>query len=218
MKTRFVLISVLTVGILMLAISYLLVPSMGPNLAIHWNAEGVADSYGTPFTALYLIPLMTMALSIMLMFIPGIDPLKVNIATFRSQYNVFVIFFAGFMYYVHGLSLAWNLGLRFSMNAMLAPAMGLFFIIAGMLLLKAKRNYFIGIRTPWTLASDIVWEKTHQMGGRLFIASGVLTLACILYPSATPFVLLVTAIGSALISIVYSYLEFRKIEKRTPTG
>lgn len=193
-------------------------PSMEANLAMHWNTEGEADSFGTPFEALYLLPLMTIGLSLILLFIPAIDPLKANIAMFRSEYHAFVLFFAGFMYYVHGLTLAWNLGYSFSMNAMLTPAIGLFFMLTGMVLLKAKRNYFIGIRTPWTLANDVVWEKTHQMGGRLFIASGILTLACIIYPAATPFVLLVTAIGAALISIIYSYFEYRKIEKNTPVS
>ena len=213
MKTSFVVITVLLAGILLLIAGYQLAPSMATPLATHWNAAGEADGFGSQFAAVYFLPLLTMALSLLIMFVPAVDPLKANVTAFRSEYNVFVLFFATFMYYVHGLSLAWNLGLRFSMNAMLTPAIGLFFVLAGMLLLKARRNYFIGIRTPWTLANDTVWDKTHQMGGRLFIASGVLTTACVIFPAAAPVVLMVTILGAALITIVYSYLEYRKIEK-----
>jgi uncharacterized membrane protein len=119
------------------------------------------------------------------------------------------------MYYVHSLGLAWNIGLHFSMNTLLIPALGVFFILTGMMMRKAKRNFFIGIRTPWTLANDVVWDKTHQLGGKLFIASGLLTAASIIYPPSVVWVLLVTAIGSAIISTVYSYLVFRKLENTT---
>jgi uncharacterized membrane protein len=215
MKTRTVVISIMLVGALLIIGSYVIGQNLGPNLATHWNAAGEADGYGSTFMALYFLPLLTMVMSLLILFIPGIDPLKANVAKFRPEYNLFVLGFAGFMYYVHGLSMAWNMGAKFSMNAMLAPAFGLFFILTGMIIKKAKRNYFIGIKTPWTLANDTVWEKTHQLGGNLFIASGVLTIACLLYPPATSMVLLVTALGAAFISVVYSYLEFRKIEKTT---
>jgi uncharacterized membrane protein len=214
MKTKTVLMIIMLAGILLMAGGYFMGQNMGPNLATHWNAAGEADGYGTTFMALYFLPVITMGLSLLILFVPGIDPLKANIATFRSEYNIFVLGFAGFMYYIHGLSLAWNLGAKFSMNAMMAPAFGLFFILVGLVLKKAKRNYFIGIKTPWTLANDTVWEKTHKLGSKLFMASGVLTIACVLYPPATSFVLLVTALGAALITVVYSYFEFRNIEKK----
>jgi uncharacterized membrane protein len=214
MKTRTVLISIMLAGVLLLLCGYVMGQSMGPNMATHWNAAGEADGYGTTFMALYFLPLLTMALSLLIIFIPAIDPLKANVAAFRSEYNLFVLVFAGFMYYIHGLSVAWNLGWKFSMNAMMAPAFGVLFIITGMVISKAKRNFFIGIKTPWTLSNDTVWEKTHRLGGRLFIASGILTAACVFYPLATTYVLLVTALGAALITEVYSYLEFRRIEKK----
>jgi uncharacterized membrane protein len=215
MKTKTVIISIMLVGALLVIGSYVIGQNLGPNLATHWNAAGEADGYGTSFMALYFLPVLTMLMSLLILFVPGIDPLKANVAKFRPEYNLFVFGFAAFMYYVHGLSMAWNMGAKFSMNAMLAPAFGLFFILTGMIIKKAKRNYFIGIKTPWTLANDTVWEKTHQLGGNLFMASGVLTIACLLYPPATSMVLLVTALGAAFISVVYSYLEFRKIEKTT---
>jgi uncharacterized membrane protein len=122
------------------------------------------------------------------------------------------------MYYIYSLSLAWNLGWHFSMNAAIAPAFGLFFILTGMMVRKAKRNFFIGIRTPWTLANDVVWDKTHQLGGKLFIGAGLLTAATVFYPSISMTVLMVTVIGAAVISLVYSYVEFKRIENQSSTN
>ena len=212
MKTKTVLYSVIIFGIILMAASALLGRQMGASLATHWNAAGEADKYGSTFMGLYFMPVLTMFLTVLLLFVPGIDPLKANIEKFRPDYNLFVLVFAGFMYFVHSLTLAWNIGLRFSMNALLTPAFGVFFILTGMMVRKAKRNFFIGIRTPWTLANDEVWDKTHQLGGKLFIASGLITAATIFYPAVSMWVLLITAVGSAIVATVYSYVEFRKIE------
>lgn len=212
MKTKTVLIYVVVAGIILMIAGALLSNQMGARLATHWNAAGEANGYGSTFMGLYFLPVLTMVLTGLILFVPGIDPLKINIEKFRYEYNLFVLFFAGFMYYVHSLTLAWNIGLHFSMNALLTPALGVFFILTGMMIRKAKRNFFIGIRTPWTLTNDEVWDKTHRLGGKLFIASGLLTVATVFYPAVAIWVLLITAIGSAIIATVYSYLEFRKVE------
>jgi uncharacterized membrane protein len=191
---------------------------MGEKLATHWNAAGEVDGYGSTFMGLYFLPILTMGISLLLVFLPGIDPMKANIETFRSDYNRFILVFAGFMYYIYSLSLAWNLGWHFSMNAAIAPAFGLFFVLTGMMVRKAKRNFFIGIRTPWTLANDVVWDKTHQLGGKLFIGAGLLTAATVFYPSISMTVLMVTVIGAAVISLVYSYVEFKRIENQSSTN
>lgn len=212
MKSKNVFFVVLIVGIVLMTASKLLSNQMGASLATHWNAAGEADGYGSSFMGLYFLPILIILMTALILAIPNIDPLKANIETFKSDYHLFVYSFAGFMYYVYSLTLLWNLGVHFSMNALLTPAFGLFFILTGRMMMKAKRNFFIGIRTPWTLANDEVWRKTHQLGGKLFIISGILTAATVLYPPAAMYVLLVTSLLSAFIAYIYSYLEFRNIE------
>ncbi len=213
MKTRTLITIILVVGVLMMGIGYMLIGNTGETLATHWNAAGEADGYGSVFMAMYFLPLLTMAMSIMLVVIPKLDPLKANVEKFRREYNILIATFATFMYYIQGLTLAWNFGIKFSMTGLMSPGFGLLFIVTGIVLRKAKRNYFIGIRTPWTLSNDTVWEKTHELGGWLFITSGILTTLCVFIPGASIFVLLVSAIGASLITMVYSFLEFKKIEK-----
>jgi uncharacterized membrane protein len=84
----------------------------------------------------------------------------------------------------------------------------------GFMLRKAKRNYFIGIRTPWTLANDVVWDKTHSLGSKLFIAAGFLTFLGIAFPQKTFAILMVSILGATLITVVYSYIIFRQEEKK----
>ncbi len=215
MKTRTLIIVIMVTGVLVMGAGYLLSGNMGDALATHWNAAGEADGYGSVFMALYFLPLLTMAMSAIIAVTPMLDPLKANVEKFRREYNIFIAVFAAFMFYLQGLTLAWNIGLKFSMTAMMSPGFGLLFVVTGMVLRKARRNYFIGFKTPWALANDTVWDKTHELGGQLFIASGILTTLCVFVPEASIFVLLVTAIGASLITTVYSYMEFRKIEKST---
>jgi uncharacterized membrane protein len=92
---------------------------------------------------------------------------------------------------------------------MLPPLGGLFWY-TGALLEATKRNYFIGIRTPWTLSSDAVWDKTHVLGGKLFKASGILTALSACIPTWGFFILLGTILGSTIATTVYSYIMFKK--------
>jgi uncharacterized membrane protein len=215
MKTNTVLFIVVVIGVVILIAVGLLGARMEGPIANHWNAAGEADGYGTTFSGLYFLPLLTMGLTIFLMVMPSIDPLKANVESFRPNYNIFVLTFAGFMYYIHSLTIAWNLGFKFQMNVMMAPAFGILFIVVGWLVKKAKRNFFIGIRTPWTLSNDIVWEKTHRLGGTLFMISGILITGSAALPFATMWILLGSAIGGAVISVVYSYIVFRQLEQKS---
>jgi uncharacterized membrane protein len=94
----------------------------------------------------------------------------------------FTVILIGFLFYLYLLMILWNIGMRFQMPQLLAPAFGILFYYAGVLTEKAKRNWFIGIRTPWTLSSEEVWERTHRIGGKLFKIAGVITLLGIVLP------------------------------------
>jgi len=184
-------------------------------MASHWNETDQVDGYMGKFWGTFLLPGMMIGLTLLFLAIPSIDPLKKNIADFRGWFNLFIVLFNLFMAFVHGLTLAWNLGhTGIRMSVAMLPAMGLLFILIGLMIRKAKRNYFIGIRTPWTLANDVVWEKTHRLGSKLFIAAGILTLLSLLFPDKTFVILMVSILGASLIAVVYSYLVFRQEEKK----
>lgn len=180
-------------------------------MASHWDANDQVDGYMSRFWGVFLMPIVTLGMLALFLVIPGIDPLKANIAQFRETFNLFITFIVGFMLYVHALTLLWNLGYTsLGIGQSMLPAMGLLFILIGSLLRKAKRNFFIGIRTPWTLSSDTVWDKTHQLGAVLFTASGVLAVIGGFIGGVTAFwMLFIPLIGSALFLVMYSYVLYR---------
>jgi len=184
-------------------------------MASHWNVNDEVDGYMSKTWGVFMMPLITLGLFGLFLVIPSIDPLKANIAKFRQTFNLFIVLIIAFMFYIHGLTLAWSLGYtNFKMSVSMLPAIGLLFIFIGYMLRKAKRNFFIGIRTPWTLSSDTVWDKTHQLGAILFMVSGVIALIGSFFGGMTAFWLLFApSIGSTIFLLVYSYVLYQRETK-----
>lgn len=211
-KTTFIIIVSLSL-VLMAAGSLVHAQTGGGKYATHWNAQGQADGYSSAFAAIYLMPLILLGTAILILFLPYLDPMRKNVAEFRPQINRFALIMAGFLAYLYLLTLAWNAGLSFSMNRLLVPAYAVLMYTAGALIGQAKRNYFVGIRTPWTLANDQVWDKTHRLGARLFKGAALVTLLGAVFPNQAVVFLIVPILFVTGYVMLYSYLEFRRIER-----
>jgi uncharacterized membrane protein len=213
MNTKWTIILVtifIAVGLLASALAY---PSLPVQMASHWDATGEVNGYMPKLAAVLILPGLLILLLGLLMFMPLIDPLRANIAKFRPQYNLIIVFLGGFFLYLHILTLLWNLGHEIPIGGALAPAMGILFFGIGILLKSAKPNWTFGIRTPWTLSNPVVWDRTHALGSTVFKISGVLITLGVLLPEYGV-LLLVAIVGLASLGlVVYSYLEYRKIEK-----
>ncbi len=186
---------------------------MTDRLAVHWNVQGQADGYGSAFTAIYLFPLIILAAGVLVMALPNLDPLRANVLGFRDSLYKFILAFSLYMGYVYLLTLAWNLGLRFDMNRLLPPAFALLFWMAGSLMARAKRNFFIGIRTPWTLSNDLVWDRTHARGAVAFKACALVCLLGLLLPAYALVFLLVPLLIVTSYLVIYTYLEYRRVTR-----
>lgn len=184
-------------------------------MASHWGPSDQVDGYMSKFWGVFMMPLMTLGMMVLFLVIPNIDPLKANIAQFRDTFNLFITLIVAFMLYIYALTLRWNLGYTdFGMSKAMLPAMGILFFFIGYMLRKAKRNFFIGIRTPWTLSSDRVWDETHRVGSVLFMISGVFAFVGSFFGGMTAFwFLFVPIIGSTLITLVYSYMLYQRESK-----
>lgn len=215
MTTRTTTIIVLILIAVAVLAGLLLWNQLPDQMASHWNVNDQVDGYMPKFWGVFMVPLMTLGMFLLFLVIPSIDPLKANIAKFREAFNLFIVLIVAFMLYIHALTLAWSLGYTgFRMSTSMLPAMGLLFIFIGFMLRKAKRNFFIGIRTPWTLSNDVVWDKTHQLGAVLFMASGVLAFVGGIFGGQAAFWLLfVPLIGSTLFLLVYSYVLYQRETK-----
>ena len=212
MNTRLTTIIVLVLVLAATIAGLTLWNRLPDQMASHWNVYDQVDGYMSKFWGVFLMPLISLGMFLLFLVIPNIDPLKANIAQFRDAFNLFIVLIVGFMVYVYALTLLWNLGYtNFGLGKAMMPALGVLFIFVGYMLRKAKRNFFIGIRTPWTLSSDRVWDETHRIGAILFTISGVLALLGSFIGGITAFVMLMVPIlGSAIFLVIYSYILYQR--------
>jgi uncharacterized membrane protein len=185
-------------------------PDMPARMASHWNAQGEVDGYMSRFWGVFLLPFIFVGLGLLFAAIPRIDPLKENIEQFRRYYDGFIILFFIFLLSIYLQVILWNIGIEISPNITFPIGVGILFYYVGILLGHAKRNWFIGIRTPWTLSNDMVWERTHQRGAKLFKIAGIVAFAGIFFQNYAVWFILVPIISVATYTIIYSYIEYQK--------
>lgn len=185
--------------------------SVPDQIPIHWNAAGEVDGYGGRFSGLLLLPLIALGLYLLLRYIPRIDPARANYENFARTYLtiriVFLVYMA-FIYFIMNLAIANEENV--AVDKFIIGAIAVMFLILGGAMGKFRPNWFVGIRTPWTLSSKRSWVKTHRAGGWVFIASGVAMLAAAFVDGELAIyvmlgVLLVGIIGL----VVYSYVVWR---------
>lgn len=210
---RIAYIAVLAIVIASFAVAAYAYPQVPDMVPSHWNAAGEVDGYMARFWGLFLMPIILVPILLLFIAIPRIDPLRKNVDKFRSYFDGFIIVFSAFMLYIQLLVTAWAMGHTFLMVVAIMPAFALLFFYIGIMMEKSKRNWFIGIRTPWTLSDDTVWEKTHRLGGKMFKAAALMSLIGLAAGDYAIWFLLVPIMVAAFYPMVYSYFEYRKRHK-----
>jgi uncharacterized membrane protein len=162
--------------------------------------------------ALAFMPALAALLLVLFAVIPRIDPLGENITEFRPIYDWFVVVFTGYLAAVHAGIVVFNLGYAFDFTLFVLAGIAFLFYYIGILLTEVERNWFIGIRTPWTLSSPEVWDRTHELGSRLFKLTALVTLVGLYFDEYAVFFLLVPTLLTAGITMVYSYYLYQQIE------
>lgn len=197
------------------AIGIYMAPNMPDRVPTHWNIRGEVDGWGSKYINLFLMPSIALVMYILMSFLPAIDPFRKNYEKFDKPYLYFKIFLAFFFIYLQIFLL--YASVRFSPpqgNLMFAIPFSLLLCFIGWILPQLKRNFFIGIKTPWSLVSDDNWKKTHDFGGKAFILSGVASLIASFFGGVVSFIILIAGVLIAAFSVVfYSYLIYRKEKK-----
>lgn len=210
MKTSIMVLSLILLSFATAIYSYQIIGD--ERIASHWNAQGEIDGYMSKFWGLFLFPMLFIVLYVLFAIIPKIDPLKKNIDKFRKEYDYFVLGFFIYMFYIFVLTILANLDHKFNMTMMIVPAISLLFIGLGTFLKKVKRNWFIGIRTPWTISNDKVWEKTHALGSKMFKVLGAIMLLGIFFEDQLVLIIIIPISIVIAWLTIYSYLEYKKIK------
>ncbi|HET6276490.1 MAG TPA: SdpI family protein [Candidatus Cybelea sp.] len=187
-------------------------PLLPLRVATHWNLAGEANGYSSRLVAVSLMPVMISFVWLLMLVLPAISPRGFRLEASAAPFYTSLLAVIAMMLAVHfGILHAQVTGAAPSHAHFLIP-IGLLFVVLGTVMGRLKRNFWIGVRTPWTLASDEVWARTNQLAGTLFVLGGIGTVAASLVGGARAPVLLIVVGIVAIVPIAYSYVLYRRIE------
>lgn len=193
-------------------------PALPDRIPVHWNAAGEVDGYSGKFVGLLLPPLVTLVVYLALRYLPRIDPARANYSSFAGTYllvRVAVILSMAFSFAV-AIVVINNQG-AVPRDRLEVGAMAVLFVILGGAMGKFRPNWFVGIRTPWTLSSKVSWVKTHRVGGRVFVGIGLVTFVVVLISGKAALYTLVTlTIVGVVYLVIYSYVVWRDDPEKVP--
>jgi len=201
----------LVVAALAAAVSVWAYPRLPETVATHWNLQGTPDGYSSRLWAVAMMPLLTLGLTGLFNVLPKVDPRRENYAKFLDSYWLIANAVLVFTGVADALILANGLGYTVQVDRLLPLGVGLLFAFLGNYLTRVEPNWFVGIRTPWTLSSDAVWRKTHRTAGWLFVVGGLVIAAGAFAPRGVFLPLFVaTIVVVAGIPVVQSYILWKR--------
>ena len=207
----------LVIAALAVVVSIWAYPQLPPTIATHWNVGGTADGFSRRATAVVIMPLVIIGLTGLFNVLPKLDPRGVNYAKFIDTYWLIANAVILFILIGHGMIVATGLGYPVKVDRFMPIGIGLLFIVLGNYLTRVEPNWFIGIRTPWTLSSDTVWRKTHRTGGWLMVVGGFVLAASVFLPQgAFPPLLVAAILIVAVIPVVQSYILWKREQDDRP--
>ena len=216
-------ILVLALVVLQIVIAVVAFPFLPLMVPIHWNAAGQIDEYASRWVNTLLFPALSLGLYLLLRVVSALGPRLGGRASSAANAQVRTTLLVALLLFMLILQLcvtAISLGMVIDMAFTLNLALALLFLVIGNFLGKTRRNFWMGIRTPWTLASSLVWERTHRIGGWLFVAVGLLGIPYSFVPALRPWGLLALILLVAVFLYGYSYWCYQQntVEEREPVS
>lgn len=197
-----------------LAFGIYVYPQLPDKIPTHWNIHGEVDGWSSKAFGVYFFPLLNLFFYPLMIFLPLIDPRRKNYTYFSKPYKIIRIVLHIFLAAIYIVTLLVALGYPLRVDFIVRFSISLLFIIIGNYMGKFKHNYFVGIKTPWTLANEEVWVKTHRFGAPLWVAVGFLGMVLSFFQQ--PWASYLTFGGILVIAtvpVIYSYLLYRKLNK-----
>jgi uncharacterized membrane protein len=189
-------------------------------ISTHWNLQGQVDGHGNKFVGLLLLPLTVVGIYFMMMLLPFVDPGRANYQNFVTVYNLLRVGMVAFMAALYVAIVAATFGYHIDITQVSFLGTAALFMLVGNVMGKIRPNWFVGVRTPWTLSSKMSWNKTHRLAGWLFLLMGALFAFVAFVHTTWSFVALLIVCAACIVSmVVYSYLVYRRDPHRTsPAG
>ena len=213
-RNNVLMVLFIAVMAVMAVVSYFYLPERIP---IHWNVAGEIDNYaGRLF--IFLPSVLGAGVALLLKFTQRIDPNSDNYGRFQKSYDLFGVLICGLFLVLEAVTIYSSFYPQVKLVDKVVPfSIGLMFLVIGNMMPKFRPNYFVGIKTPWTLANEEVWTKTHRIAGRIWFAGGLVLAAVSFIGNGVMRAAVFSAVIAALVIIplLYSYLTFRKLKKES---
>jgi len=210
-RPYFILSFILIFGSLIF--SLMLYSQLPEQVPTHWNIHGKVDSYGSRETAVFLMPGISLLMLGLFLGLNWLSPRQFKLDTFRRTWEFLTFLIIALLTYDHIIFLLAARGWLIDLNRAMLGGLFLFIALLGNVLGRVRRNFWIGIRTPWTLASERVWNNTHRMAARLFVAAGVLGFIAAMM-GMHPLVCFGALIAAVLIAVGYSLFDYKRLERQ----
>ncbi len=198
----------ITLIIIAFVIGLQLYPGLPDQIPTHWDAQGEINGWGSKDFAVFFLPALAFGIYLLMTFLPLLDPFRKRYQDFKTAYFWIKTALVGFMVILNFYTL---FGTKINIIYIITPTLSLLWIVIGYFMPKIQRNYFIGIRTAWTLHSEKTWQETHKFGGKAFIIAGIISFLGAITKEYAFTIFITATILAAFSPVVYSYFVFKKI-------
>ena len=207
------ILAIIAIQIIVGIIGFIVLPDTVP---IHWGINGQVNGYGPKWVNTFLFPLISIGTYVLIRVLLAAGPRLGGRQATAANLQIAKIIIAGiilFMLVIQMATIAQSLGARFDITTVITLAISVLFIFIGNYMGKMRRNFWMGIRTPWTLTNTVVWERTHRLGGWLFVAVGLIGIVCSFIPTLRVWGIVVPILAVCVFLYIYSYVIYRQETK-----
>lgn len=209
MKKHIFPILMISLTILIWVLAYSKLPAVLPT---HWGFNGEVNGYSSKMSAMLTQIGLMILLYFTLAFLPKIDPRKKNYKYFSSSYQTIYNSILFIFFILNILVILYGLGYDIPMSSVGTVFIGSIFIVLGNVMQRVRSNFFLGLRTPWTLSNEEVWRKTHRFGGKLFFGCGIILILTTFLPGALKqFIIIGVLVIIVITPYLYSYWQYKKL-------
>lgn len=205
------MVQLLFIGLTVLA-NILVFNYLPAQVPTHWGVTGQVDAYMAKEIGIWVMPGLSLALTVFFKYLPQFDPKNKNYTLFAHEWNIIQISLVGFLSFMHFLILYFSFNPNANFLSIFFVGLGVFFVLLGNYLSKIRQNYFIGVRTPWTLDSTDNWNKTHRYASWCFVIIGIFIIIEAFTLWLPPIFVILGIIILSILPMIYSFLLFKKAE------
>ncbi|MFK8029639.1 MAG: SdpI family protein [Gammaproteobacteria bacterium] len=210
--TKLDVLSVALVAFTLLLI-WVFYPQLPDQIPVHWNSAGEIDKYSSKAIGLLMMPAVALGTILLMKILPAISPDGFKLDESRHVLGIIQAVLVALFCAIGIATILISLGYKLDMVKVVLIGSGLMLMATGNVLSKVRKNFFVGIRTPWTLADDEVWSRTHRLAGRTFFGGGLLVCVLALI-KPNPVLLLVGVSVAVLLPVVHSFVVYRQLNPK----